>query len=107
MLKTVTIGDVEVEILSNAATPYRYNMVFHDDLILKTANGMNEAEAVEIAPRLCYIMAQQAQKGDLSKLSEDRFLTWLEQFEFMDVIEASGDIIEAYIASKKTSSVPK
>lgn len=107
MLKTVTIGDVEVEILSNAATPYRYNMVFHDDLIMKTANGMTEAEAVEIAPKLGYIMAQQAQKGDLSKLSEDRFLAWLEQFEFMDVIEASADIIEAYTASKKTTSVPK
>ena len=34
MLRTVQIGEKEVNLLANAATPIRYKMVFGDDIMV-------------------------------------------------------------------------
>lgn len=107
MLRTIKIGETDIEMLSNAATPYRYMQCFHEDLILKMAKGLDETEAVGIFQKLGYVMAAQAEKKDLTKLSEEDFYVWLEQFDYLDLMEAEADIAELYTASKKGTVSPK
>lgn len=82
MRKDVEIGGKTVTLEANAATPYRYRMIFHKDLLtlLSTARA-DDATTIDIMSELAFVMAKQAEKADMSKLTEGMFLEWLEGFE--------------------------
>ena len=108
MFKEITIGGQPVELLSNAATPIRYQQIFHKDLIKSLMDASKERSiAVSMAPELAFVMYQQAKKADMMTLNEDSFITWLEGFGGMDFIEAADNIWEVYYGTNVSESEPK
>ena len=98
----------EMELLANAATPFRFKQVFQKDLLAIFSNEKRaEQEGLEAVSELAYIMNNQAKKSDMSKLSFENFIDWLEGFGPMAFIDASEDIIEVYTSQKEPTSTPK
>lgn len=111
MLKTITIGTTPVEMAANAATPFRYHALFHEDPLVEIQK-INEGKtdmmaAIPTISRLAFVMAMQAAKKDMNKLTEAAFYEWLEPFEMMDIAQASGEIIGVYIYQTKGTATPK
>ena len=106
MFGTVKIGNKDVDMLANAATPYRYQMIFKEDFFGRVT-GKVEVESRDFFAKIGYVMAMQAVKADMNKLNVDTFLVWLEGFEPADVFSAAGDIADIYNGTREGSSSPK
>ena len=107
MFKKLTIDGNEMEFAANAATPFRFKQVFKKDLFAILGNEQKaENEGVEAVTQLAYIMAKQAEKADMNKLSEDEFMTWLEDFSGMAFVNAAEDILNIYMDSTVGTSTP-
>ena len=106
MYGKVMIGNKEVEMLANAATPYRYQTIFKEDFFSRL-NGEVKFDLHDIWAKMGYVMAMQAQKADMSKLNMDTFLAWLEGFETSAVFNAANDIGDIYNGTQETSVDPK
>ena len=107
----------DVEILANAATPFRYKMIFHEDLLTKFANAEREENGIkkydiDFMPQLTFIMAKQAEakknpKIKLETLNELEFINWLEEFDSMAIENNSEQIMDVYMGNVQTSSDAK
>ena len=113
MLKTVQIGEKEVNLLANAATPFRYKMVFGEDIMV-ALNQINnskrdEGEVIDIASQLAFIMNKQAEldREALKALTKDVYIEWLEEFESMDFVNTTSEIFDLYLGTTKTTSKSK
>lgn len=107
MFGVVTIGGKDVEMLANAATPYRYQAIFHEDY-LKQVTGAVEADPNDFFTKLGFVMAMQAEKKrDMSKVSADTFYEWLSQFEPSEVFAAVSDIADLYNGNAASDVDPK
>ena len=113
MLKTVQIGEKEVNLLANAATPFRYKMVFGEDIMV-ALNQINnskrdEGEVIDIASQLAFIMNKQAEldREALKALTKDEYIEWLEEFESMDFVNTTSEIFDLYLGTTKTTSKSK
>ena len=107
MFAKLTIGEKEVELSANAATPFRFKQVFHKDIFAVFGNEQKaEQEGFETIAELAYIMAKSAEKADMSKLNEEDFIGWLEGYEPMDFANAAEDILNAYMGNTETSANP-
>lgn len=107
MFKKITIDGKEVELAANAATPFRFKQVFHKELFSILGNEQKaESEGVEAVTQLAYIMAKQAEKADMSKLNEDGFLEWLEDFGPMAFVNGAEEILNAYMESTIGTATP-
>lgn len=107
MKGTVQIGNNEVGMVANAASPYIYEAIFHEDFLVKLQAKEPETDLFQ---KMGYVMAMQYKldkMSDLMKLNKDGFYEWLLQFDAMDVLYAIDAISEIYMAQKKTTSVPK
>lgn len=107
MKGTVTIGDKEVGMVANAATPYIYKNVFHEDFLRKLQEKTPDTDLFE---RMAFIMAKQAEiekMSELMKLTEQGFYEWASQFEPMELLYATDEVSKIYLAQKKSDSVPK
>lgn len=109
MFGKIKIGEAEMDMVANAATPYWFNQVFHEDFFVKSQEFTdgNEGGAVDLFSKMGYIMKNQAEGADLRKLTLDGYLEWLEQFEVMDMALASADIAMLYAGQTKTTSKAK
>ena len=112
MYKEIKIGEHNVPMIANAATPLRYKMIFNKDLISQFQNTEeNTSKGIDSITELAFIMAKAAEakegKSDMNKLNQDVFVAWLEQFEPMDIPMASEDIVGLYMGNALTSSEPK
>lgn len=107
MFKTLNIDGKEVEFSANAATPFRYRQVFHKDLLSILGNEEKaQNEGVEAVTELAFIMAKQAEKADMGKLNEEVFFEWLEGFGSMAFVNNAEDILNVYMESTETTSMP-
>lgn len=106
MYGTVTIGGKDIAMLANAATPYRYQQIFHEDFI-KKVTGKDEAEPADFFAKIGFTMAMQAAKKDMGKLSIAEFFAWLEEFEPSDVFSATDAIADIYNGNTKGDVDPK
>ena len=113
MKTMITVGEKEINLLANAATPIRYKMVFGSDLMVEF-NQLNTGkkdggEMLEITTQLAFIMNRQAEceKKELSSLSKDSYVEWLEDFGAMDFVNASEAIINTYLGTTGTTSKSK
>lgn len=107
MKGTVTIGNKEVGMVANAASPYIYKAVFHEDFLAKLRDKEPDTDLFQ---KMGYIMAKQDETdklSDLMKLTETGFYEWLGQFDAMEVIYATDQISNIYMAQKATTSDPK
>lgn len=112
MFKELKIGDKTIPMLANGATPLRYRLVFKKDIIEELQLAKNDySKVTNSVPELAFIMAKQAEASqggeDLNLLSFDKYMAWMEQFEPMDLIYASDDIIDLYMGNNQTSSESK
>lgn len=108
MYKVIKVGaNKEIAFLSNGLTPLFYKQVFKNDL-LKSLNSSGEfALASDKIPELGYIMMKQAEKADMTKVSYEGYLEWLEGFEPLDLVMASADITDVYISNSIPTEEPK
>lgn len=112
MYREIKIGDVTVPMLANGATPLRYKLIFHKDLISEFTSAQEDAtKAMDSLPELAFIMAKAAEakdgKADMNCLNQDMYIEWLEQFDPMDIPEASDQIVELYTGNMETKSESK
>lgn len=109
MFANIHIGDKDVGMLANAASPYIFRQVFGEDLLQKfTTAGENLDE--NIGEKMGFIFAKQAEIKDISelmKLTMTDFLEWLSEFDPLDVFLGSEEIITLYRDQKKGTSDPK
>jgi len=107
MFKKLTIDGKEIEFAANAATPFRFKQVFQKDLLQILGNeDKAEKEGVEAVTQLAFIMAKQAEKADMGKLTYDEFLTWLEDFSAMAFVESAEEILGVYMDQTVNTSTP-
>lgn len=110
MFKVVQIGENEIPLLSNGATPFRYKQLFGGDL-MKEFNLINETEdeavATNMIAKLAFVMNQAAEKADMNRLNEDMFFAWLERFESLDLSKAGKEIMGCYIGQIASKSKAK
>jgi len=119
MYKEIKIGSKTVPMTANAATEYRCKQTFKQTLLkefLKIAPAIESGAelsaeesdvVIDVSSKLGYIMAMQAAKADMTMLNEETYLQWLEEFEPLDILNATGDIIKLWIGQKATTSKPK
>ena len=107
VFKTLNIDGKEIEFSANAATPFRYRQIFHKDLLSILGNEEKaQNEGVEAVTELAFIMAKQAEKADMGKLNEEMFFEWLEGFGSMAFVNNAEDILNIYMESTETTSMP-
>lgn len=106
MTKQIVIGSKTVELLANAATPYYYTQIFGEEFFEIISGETSDGKAAVVFQKLAYVMSCQA-AGTIKKASKDDFLSWLEDFEPMDLTEAIGDIANVYYGTLKSNIAPK
>lgn len=107
MVGTVKIGDKGIEMAANAASPYIYKQIFHEDFLLKIQEKNPDPDLFQ---KMGFVMAKQAEikkVSDLMKLNLDSFYEWLLQFEPMDVMTATAAISNIYFKQSESTAVPK
>lgn len=110
MKGTILIGSKNVEMAANAASPFVYKQVFHEDLLLEINKMDMTSPDVNVFAQLAFIMTKQGeglQIADLMKLTKNEFYAWLEEFEPLDIVRAIGDISGLYFGQTVAMSVPK
>lgn len=122
MYKEILIGKKtprKLALLANGATPLFYKQTFNRDLLqYLTEDGSKDGSedgsedgSLEIAsdkiPELAYIMARQAEKADMQKLSFEDYMQWLEGFEPLDITMNAAAIANVYISDSIPSVTPK
>lgn len=108
MNKSITFeGGREVAFTSNAATPIRYRQLYGENLMTAITQSGAEHLSMEMIKRLAYIMTLQATGGDFRGASEETMISWLEQFEEMDLIEHAQEIFAIWIDNTKRTSTAK
>lgn len=107
--QNVFIGDKKVEMEANAATPFRFKNLFRRDLlkIATTATEDNASDQIEASQQLAFIMAKQAEGVDMTKLTEESFYSWLEDFMSSDMYDHMDEFVELWQSTQETSSTPK
>ena len=107
MKGTVKIGEKEVGMVANAASPYIYKQIFHEDFLAKMQEGQPDADLFQ---KMGFVMAKQYElekMSELMKLTVESFYEWLMEYDAMEIILATDKILEIYMAQAKSSSVPK
>ena len=109
-------GERTVGLKAHAAIPIRYKNIFHTDLMrditkfMSRDNTMTE-EAIggilDMIPQLAFVMAMSAEGRDMSTLTVENYITWVEQFSSDTFTEKSGEIINIYFGSTESDSTPK
>lgn len=107
MITKLTIGGRELNFTANAATPFRYKQLFHEDILqLLQSNSKAEENQILLSDtitKLAYIMNAQAEKKDMNCISFDDFMTWLEDFNPLDFVMEGAALMEIYLASAATT----
>lgn len=106
MLKTIQIDGKDVEMLANAASPYIFQNLFHEDFIRETQKAEPDFHIME---KMGFVMAMQACKptDQLLRLKMEDYLEWLAGFGPMSVLQAAAEIGSLYAAQEVGHSEPK
>lgn len=106
MKGTITIGTKDVEMVANAASPLIYRQIFKKDFIAET---QKEPVEMTLFAEMGFIMKLQAEKptAEVLRTPIDEFYTWLEEFEPMDMFNATVEIGNFYTGQEVALSVPK
>lgn len=110
MRGTVKIRDgFEIELAANAATAVRYQQVFGENLLKYFSGKTKPEDSAVVAQEMAYIMARSAEGADMTKLSREDYLSWLEQFEALDLVrsDVTDAILGIYSADGRTESAAK
>ena len=121
LIVSPVLGQIPPERLSGGAKAlillYETNN-FYTDLIVCGSNcedllldigAMDKSGTLDYATvaRLAYVMAMQAAHTDMSALSDDSFMDWLDTLDGDAILTAAPEIIGAYLSSRATTVAPK
>lgn len=108
MYKEIQIGEKTIGLKATASTTYRFKQVFKRDIlkVMMDTSGAQQAEEDDVM-RLAYIMAMSARGEDMSKLNDDSYIGWLDQFDPMDLFVAQEDILEVFQGNRRTEETQK
>ena len=108
MFKVVKMGDKEIPMKATAATPLRYRHIFKKDVLTElSVVGENYGLAIDTVQRLAFVMAKCADNADMTKLNEEMYADWLDQFETFDIMDSIDAIIDLYLGNTETMSEAK
>lgn len=111
MRKIIEVGDMKVELESNAATPYVIKRIFGFDILTFLHDDTREQlEKVPEIEKMCYAMKLQAEMStrDALNATDDGFYDWLAQFNFYDMVEILlPATVSLWMESGKAKSEPK
>ena len=105
MTKDIKIGEKLISMTANAATCYRYKMVFKKDLF-QLFKSASDDMGMDVVQELAYVMMMQASKA-VDSMSIDNYMTWLEDFDPLDFAHASGQIVNVYAGQQAMTSTAK
>lgn len=111
MYAKIMIGDKEVEMAANAATPHHFRNMFHKDP-MKEFNAifedkLDQMEAIDTISQVAFIMNMSARKMNIANLTEDDYIAWLEGFETYDFLTSTQKIVGVYLGNKQMLSDQK
>lgn len=99
MVKTIKIGNKDVKLNANAATPILYRSKFNRDLMQDLYGMVDEPVAYETYCMVAYIMAMDAGED----VPED-YIEWVRGFDgLLDIVEALDEIMDVWERSKVTT----
>lgn len=108
MYGIVRIGSKDVEMVANGATSYRYQQIFHEDMIKKLTSTEDGLDMTSFMVKLGFVMAMQAEKKrDMNKVNMDTFYEWLGEFEALEPENAAQAISDLYEGNQKSEVDPK
>ena len=108
MFKEVEVGGKKIPMRATGRTPLYYKQVFHDDLLANIVSDGKSVTLIEAALNpLAYIMAMDGSGADMSKINEDTYAEWLEEFEPFDLPIAGEEIFKVYLSNLDTESTAK
>ena len=102
----IEINNKTFEAAANAASPYIYKQIFREDFLQRL---QDKEPDVEIMQKMFFVMVSQAEKTTTEALSLtiNDYIGFLEQFEPMDLLNASDVISDFYFKQTKNTSSPK
>lgn len=103
----VNIGEHGVEMLATASTPIRLRQVFGIDYFSIITKEVEEGQMIDLYSKLGFIMAKQAEGADMTAVTQEDYLAWLDQFEPLDVVLAAQDISGLYDRQAATTAKTK
>lgn len=107
MTAEIKLGDNSVILCGNAATAVRYKQVFRNDLLMAFKGMTAEDFDTDVVKQLAFIMMKQSENADFKQITFDDFISWLEQFEETDILEAAAEIIGCWLQNTKTLTKAK
>lgn len=110
MYGIIKLGNKDVPMEGNAATPYRYRQIFHEDMlkVVTSPDLLEQGDVIaDVSTKLAFVMAKSAEKADMNQLNIESFYSWLEQFDGMDIMIRGEDIIQLYLGSMNPVSESK
>lgn len=112
MYREIKVGGKSIPMLANGATPIRYRMTFGKDIIsefesVQTDTGKASSSIAELAFIMTKAAEAQSEHKAMTTLNQESFIEWLEQFEPLDLVLASEDIVDLYLGNEQTLSEAK
>jgi len=110
MFNNVRIGEKTVPMLSMASVDVFYKNIFGEDPLKVQTEAKSADEAVGFYTRMGFVMAKYAEVKDrkeMSKLNEDSYIEWLEQFDRVDLMSALDAVQATYDGQSVTYSDAK
>lgn len=109
MYKEIKVGEKQVPMLANAATPIRYKQVFGKNLLKYFMGNESQEEMAAMAGELAYILARAGEGADMNKLSIEDYISWLEDFEAMAFVDVDvvSKIVGLYQGNMESEATAK
>lgn len=109
MYGVIKVGERDLPLLANAATPIRYKQVFHRSLMPFFLGQESDGDSAEMVGELAYVMARAAEGADMNKLSFDDYVNWLEGFDAMAFSkpDTAGKVMDIYAGNQTTDAEVK
>jgi hypothetical protein len=108
MRGTVRIGQYDVDMLANGASPFIYKRIFKKDFF--TAIGDAKNVDIDTVTEMAYVMHLQTEKtfkDILDTVTISDFYEWIAGFEALDFPMASSKIMGIYYDNQKGTATPK
>lgn len=107
MYGTIKIGNKDVEMIANGATPFWFNQIFHEDFFTEASKLGEDGVTANVFMRIAFVMAKQASVKDMKKVNEGQFMDWLAEFDPMDLPNALADIVDFYQSQTQGTATAK
>ena len=117
MRGTVKIGERDVDMLANGASPFIYKKIFHKDFLTTVGTNYVDADGkkktdmdTNAITEMAFVMHMQTVKTFkeiLDTVTVEDFVAWISEFEPLDFAMTMAEIMGLYYQQQKTTVSPK